>query len=221
MALSALVVIAALSVLGYSMQHSTQSARASGVGGGDPCYSATGSTPSCHFKGFTAEASYSNVDQTTCASGVYTYYSVYATDNVVTNPSNAASGPLVSVFYGTWNNCSSTYSSYGATVPAAIQTTGELGSASLQATVPLHDWSNNPGPTLTVNLTWTGFGPLSTTVEDMTTRTGDSVFKSRFTGTNRMAQATGTISDGTTTVNINTTTTMFDAKGGTISIEHA
>lgn len=223
MALSTIVLVVMLTVIGSSMQKSTNPVRASGSGGGgDPCYGATGSTPSCHFKGFTAEADSSNLDQTTCASGIYTTYSVYATDNVMTDPSPyIATGPLVSVFYGQWNSCTYSYTTYQVTAPAAIQKTGNLESASLQATVQLHDWSNNPGPTVTINLTWDGFGPLGTMADDMTYRTGDFVYKSRFTGSSRMATVTGTISDGTTTANIDSTIKIFDAKGGTISIQHA
>ncbi len=227
MPLSMLVVIAALSVLGYSMQNTNQAVRASGGGGGgggqaDPCYYASGSTRVCQFKGFSTKAFYSSVDKTTCASGIYTDYSVYATDNVVTDPAYpTASGPMVTVFYGTWDSCNYRFISNEATAPADLQTTGNLGSANLQATVQLYDWSNNPGRKVTVNLTWVGLGPLSTTVDNITDRTGDSVFRSRFTGSDRLATVTGTISDGTTTVNIDDFATMYDAKGGTITIEHA
>jgi hypothetical protein len=221
MALSMLVVIAAMSVLGYSMQNTHQPLRASG-NGGDPCISTAGSIPACHFTGFSTGAYYSTADRTTCASGVFTGYSVSAMGYVTTKPSDAiASGPVVYVSYQTFDTCSWARTSYWAAIPEAIKTTGNLDSANLQTTVQLHDWSNNPGPTVTVDLTWNGFGPLSTTVQDVSYRTGDTVFKSHFTGSDRMAMVTGTISDGTTTMNVDMTSMMYDSKGGTISIEHA
>lgn len=219
----ATIVIVAIGVVGFTMHHSAATVHASGSGEGGPCFVPTGGAPTCQFKGFTATADYSNYDTTTCPSGVYTYYSVYAADNVQIDPSaSTTGGPLVGVFYSQWNSCTYSYSSYyGETTTATIKTTGDLGSATAQANIQLQDWNYNPGPALSVNVTWTGYGDLSTTVDTISFRTGDTMYKSRFSGSNRMAAVNGTISDGSSTYTITTTGSMYDAQGGTILIQHS
>ena len=71
-----------------------------------------------------------------------------------------------------------------------------------------------------LHATWTGFGPISTQTTSTSSRNGDTLFRSHFTGSNRMAMVTGTISDGTTTSTISMTGTMEDAQGGDILIQH-
>ncbi len=221
--LGIVIMVTVVGVVGFNMQRSAPPAHASGTGEGGPCFVPTGSTPTCQFKGFTASADYSSYDTTTCPGGVYTYYSVYAADNVQIDPSTSTTGgPLVAVFFSRWDNCTYSYTSYyGETTTANIKTTGDLGSATAQATIQLQDWSANPGPTVTVDVTWTGFGDISTTVDSISRRTGDTLYKSRFTGSNRMAMVNGTISDGTSTYAIATTSSMNDAQGGTILISHS
>lgn len=223
LALGAVIIVTALTFVGYSMQHSTTPVHASGVGDGGPCLVPTGSTPTCQFKGFTASAYYTHVDTSTCANGVYTSYAVWASDNVEINPSSSPTGgPLVSVAFSQWNSCTYAYASYyGETTTGSVMTTGNLGSATAQATVQLYDWSYTPGPTVTVNVTWTGFGDISSSTDAITHRTGDTLYKSRYTGSDRQAAVSGTLSDGTSTYPIATTNTMADAQGGTILIEHA
>lgn len=217
------VVIVAVGVVGFTMQHTAAPVHASGTGEGGPCFVPSGGAPTCQFKGFTASADYSRYDTSTCANGVYTYYSVYAADNVQINPSTSTTGgPLVAVFFSQWNNCTYSYTSYyGETTTATIKTTGDLGSATAQATIPLQDWNYNPGPTVNVNVTWTGFGDISTTMDSVSRRTGDYLYKSHFTGSDRQAMVNGTITDATSTDTIATTGSMDDSQGGTILIQHA
>lgn len=223
LALGVVIIVAAVGMVGFNMQRSAAPVHASGSGDGGPCLVPTGNAPTCQFKGFTADAYYSSYDTSTCPDGVYTYYAVYAADNVQINPSTSTTGgPLVGVFLSQWNNCTYNYGTYyGETTAGNIKLTGDLGSATAQATIQLQDWSSNPGPTVTVDVTWTGVGDISTTVDSISRRVGDTIYKSRFTGSDRMAMVNGTISDGTSTYTIATTSTMNDAQGGTILIEHS
>lgn len=222
LALGVVIIVTAVGVVGFNMQRSAARVHASGTGNGGACFVMTGSTPTCQFKGFTADSYYSSYDTSTCADGVYTYYSVYAADNVQFDPSNPSTGgPLVAVFYSQWNNCTYDYSSYYGEATGSIKTTGDLGSATAQATIQLQDWSYNMGPTVTVDVTWTGFGPISTVTNDISSRNGDTIYRSRFTGSNRMAMVTGTISNGTSTYTLATTGTMNDATGGDILLQHS
>lgn len=221
--LGAIIVLVAVGVVGFSMQRSTGRVHASGSGGGGPCVVMTNATPTCHFKGFSAQSYYSSVDRSTCANGVYTYYGVYASDNVQVDPSSSTfGGPLVSVFTSEWNDCTYSYSSYyGETTDASIKTSGSLDTATVQATIQLSDWSNNPGPTVTVDMKWVGFGSTSTLSDSITSRTGDTMYKSRVTGSSRQAMADGTLTVGSTPVTISATSMMYDARGGDIVIQHA
>jgi hypothetical protein len=222
LALGVVVIVAAIGVVGFNMQHSAAPVHASGTGNGGACYVMTGSAPTCLFKGFTADADYSSYDTSTCAEGVYTDYTVYAADNVQMDPSNSTiGGPTVFVGYTQWNNCTYEYTSYYGEGTATIKTTGNLGSATVQATVPLQDWSYNMGPTVTVDMTWTGFGPISTVSENISSRNGDTMFRSRYTGSNRMAMVNGTITSGASTYTLTTTGTLSDATGGDILLQHS
>jgi hypothetical protein len=218
-----LAVVGVAGVVGYNMQHTAAPAHASGVGGGGPCVVQTGGAPVCHFKGFTADANYSSVDRSTCSNGIYTYFAVQVFDGVQINPSSSTTGdPLVYVYFSQYNNC--TYSNnwyYGETTTADIKTTGNLGSATVKATVPLADWNQNPGPTVTVDVAWTGFGDTSSVMDVQSRRDGGLMTISRFTASNRMAVVSGTISDGTTAYTIATTSVIKDVQSGTVQIEHA
>lgn len=224
LALGVVIVLAAVGVVGFSMQRSTGRVHASGSGGGGGyCFVMTNATPTCHFSGFSAQAYYYSVDRSTCANGVYTYYGVYAADNVQVDPSTSTvGGPLVSVFTSMWNNCTYSYSSYyGQTTNASIKTTGTLDTATAQATIQTQDWNHNPGPTVTVDMKWVGFGSTTTLSDMITQRTGDTMYKSHVTGSSRQAMGDGTLTIGTTPVTISSTTVMYDASGGDILIEHA
>lgn len=222
LALGVVIIVAAIGVVGFNMQRSATQVHASGTGNGGACFILTGSTPTCQFKGFTADSEYSSYDTSTCPDGVYTYYTVYAADNVQIDPSNPTTGgPLVAVFYSQWNNCTSDYSSYFGEGAGSIKTTGDLGSATAQATIQLQDWTYDMGPTVTVDVTWTGFGPISTITDNISSRNGDTIYRSRFTGSNRMAMVNGTISNGTSTFTIATTGTMNNATGGDIFLQHS
>ncbi|HEX8982474.1 MAG TPA: hypothetical protein VF792_06890 [Ktedonobacterales bacterium] len=85
----------------------------------------------------------------------------------------------------------------------------------------MHDWNNNPGPTATVDVKWVGFGDTGTLSDSITSRTGDTMYKSRMTASSRQAMADGTITIGSTPFTVSGSTMMYDAKGGDIVIEHA
>ncbi len=62
-----------------------------------------------------------------------------------------------------FNDCTYGYSTfYGETTDATVKTTGTLDTATAQDTIQSQDWNHNPGPMVTVDVKWVGFGSTST-----------------------------------------------------------
>jgi hypothetical protein len=84
---------------------------------------------------------------------------------------------------------------YGSAPADQFQLTGNLHSARLVATIPLTDGeTGEPAGQISVDDTWTAFGPVSmTTVVDRDVVPGDHVVVRRTTGTVRTAKVTGNL----------------------------
>jgi hypothetical protein len=197
-----------------------QAAHASGSGEGGPCFVPTGSSPVCQFDGYFVTADYTVQDTSTCANGVFTSFSVYAADNVIQNPPGSPTGsPLASVYYSRYNGCTYEYDyGYGEILGANFSSTGNLGTASVHAAIPLSQYGNSSNVTITLSLNWTGVGTIGTTIDNRQLRMGDVTTITRFKGENRSAVVTGTVFDGTTTFNVAVTGDMNSTQTGTIQI---
>ena len=87
------------------------------------------------------------------------------------------------------------------TVPAAdFQIDKKLAQATLNTTVTATDYAADPPASLDVfiDLTWTATGPLSRDNDNAHFQTPGCVINNRIHGTSRTAEASGSVSDGTT-----------------------
>jgi hypothetical protein len=98
-----------------------------------------------------------------------------------------------------YDYCTETYLyADGSTTQVNLQVGNKLDAASLIATIPVYDYYNDVSFDLAVNLAWTATGPASTSSNHSTFRGPGYKNVSTFRGTFRPAEATGSISDGTT-----------------------
>jgi hypothetical protein len=213
------VVIAAVAVTAVFTLTRNHSVGAEGAG---PCSALADGTPSCHARGFFTAAGAYKVDTSTCPSGVATLLHVYVNESVI-HQGKTISTSSVAADITSWNSCTSTYAAaYGYTLTPTLQVKGQTGGATLQATVPVStSWGGTPNQTLTINVTWTGIGPVYAATTSNDYRGGDFFFKMRETGDSRNATVAGSISDGTTTYSISDPSEIFTIHEGTLLIVHA
>jgi hypothetical protein len=120
--------------------------------------------------------------------------------------------------------CTSTFisdASGSAVVPnSAFTINKSLSSAQLSATVQVTDFVSSVSYFVDVNVTWTGTGTASTTKSHVQQKFGNFTFMENFHGTNRDAQATGTVTRGATTLFSGTADFAFmaDANDAFLSI---
>ncbi len=122
--------------------------------------------------------------------------------NIITfeTPGSRITTPVASVLITQYDTCLGLFNlvAQGSTSERAYDIDGLLNSATLMATVPMLDLTRGKAITVTVELTWTGTGKLSH--ETTTSHEGGRgfVLNALTVGASRPAQATGTVSDGTT-----------------------
>lgn len=196
-------------------------AHAGGTGGPGTCFPING-LPSCHFKGFNTNAGFSSGgDANNC---VLTSVGVSATDNVTKDPGNAATGgPFVGLFiiqFDACNNFQTLAEGEGITTTADLHTTGSLESASVHAVVPVTDFFTGATTTYTVDVTWQGIGPITSTIDSQHIRTTHFLLRTRINGDNREGVFNGTVAaqDGSASYTFHGITTMFSATAGTLEI---
>lgn len=215
---ASLVLITTLTLTAFNLRP----VHASGVGSdiGLGC-SPTNGAPTCHFSGAAVFAQYvSGTDSTGC---IYSQAGMILFDNIEHDQAGAPTGGP-ELYVGIWKEdlCSYTLLEDGSGYTTAPDFKHDAGleSASVNTMLQLTDpYTGTPPINVTINLTWKGFGPVTSIVDGYQTRTAHSVYKLRFTADNRMAVVTGTFSDGTT--NYAATPSMFpiyDSHGGTLEI---
>jgi len=197
--------------------------QASGSGDGAPCFVPDSGTPVCHFSGYFVSAVATTQDTSTCSDGVITSFTLYAADNVTQTPPGRPTGsPLASVYYSRYDNCSYEYDyGYGEILGADFKSTGNLGNATVNATIPLTQYGNSTGTTITLSLTWTGVGSIGTTIDTQQVRMGDVTTKTHFKGENRSAVVSGTVSDGVTTFTVATSGDMNSTQTGLVQVTNS
>ncbi len=191
-------------------------AHASGSGSGG-C--TTAQTSTCQFTGLSALAQF----QGSSDGCMYFGANVYAFQNVLHGPPDAPTSQAAVYLSvqsfdcntGTWDSAS------GQSFDITFTVVNPLQSAHLVATVPVtDDYTGNPAGTITVDVTWQGYGPTARQIDSSHFRTAGMIFNSHFSGDNKSATASGTVSDGTT--NYAAVPTMFNdiqsVRSGTISI---
>lgn len=209
----------ALSLSIGAMLLNGRTAHAGGPGGvGNACAANANGQPRCHFSGFSAQASFGVSDDCT-----FTTVQVFVADNIIHDqPGQPNGGPFVGVSIFKGDFCQFTFSDLGGTTTSDItlHTTGALDSATVSAVVPVQDFANGTSGTVSVNLTWHGFGSLDSSIDTQHIRSEHFSLHSHVVADNRTAAYSGTVSDGTTTYNLNGTSFLFSVKSGDLIVTH-
>jgi len=152
------------------------------------------------LKGQTANAHFSNVDQSGC---IYTDVYVYASEEIVSTqpgPSTPSSGASVSIYQ--FDACTGTQL-LGADgfVPLAepdFQVSKKLESAGLNTTVTVFDYLSGSSYNVSVALNWSAISPIGRQTSQSHYQFAGCHQKYNSNGTFRFAQVSGSVSDGVT-----------------------
>ena len=152
------------------------------------------------LKGQTANAHFSNVDQSGC---IYTDVYVYASEEIVSTqpgPGAPSSGASVSIYQ--FDVCTGTQL-LGADgfIPLAesdFQVAKKLESAGLNTTVTVFDYLSGSSYNVYVALTWSGISPIGHQTNQSHYQFAGCHQKYHSNGTFRFAQVSGSVSDGVT-----------------------
>lgn len=222
-AVASVVLLSTLTLAALNLRH----VHAGGTGGGGGGYGSneclyTGGDPACHFSGAAAQTGFSiGGDGTNC---IFTSANVFVSDNVVhSQPESPTGGPYIFVSLFRYDNCADTMleDSFGSATGFDYKHDASMESASVNATVPVTDYVTGTTRNLTLNVVWKGFGNVDSFMDNYQFQTGHTVFHSHFSGDNRQAIATGTLTDGTTSYSFGPgLSRLYNARGGTLDISH-
>jgi hypothetical protein len=186
-AVAALVSLAVLSPAGRTAH---AAALNSSSGGG--CFA---TTPVCTFKQGFADADFGSVSNDGC---IVTDAFVNAFQGV-TRPGNTT-GQFAFVGIEKFDVCNNIplEEAFSEDFTGAIQFGSSLSTATVTGSATMFDKVSNTTFTATINVAWQGFGPTTYMIDSLHFRTSGLILNEHSTGTNRAAEAAGTLSDGTT-----------------------
>ncbi len=219
--LATVALVAVVALLAVTLLPSNgRTAHASGTGG---CFPTTG--PSCTFKNHSAFADFGSVSSNGC---IFTDASLQPFESL-TRPGNTTS-QSVFVFISKFDACNQVQLEAASNIDpntgvenftGNIQFGTGLSTATVNGTASMFDFISNTTFTTTINVTWQGFGPTTTSIDNMHVRAPSFIFNSHFHGTSRAAEALGTLTDKTGT-NLATPPTLnadlANASSGTVQI---
>jgi hypothetical protein len=212
--IAGLVLVSTLTVTALNLRN--VHASGTGVNG---CFPTAG-TKTCHFSGINSMADFSSSDPG--SSCIYSWTSVFVSDNVVANEPGATSGtPFVAVNIFKFDQCSYTVllDQSGMTTNVDFRHDASLQSASVNATVPTTDYLTGATSNFTISLQWRGVGPLSKVMDQQATRSQHLVLRTHYMGDTRAAIVSGTFSDGTTNYAATPAlSTLYETQGGTLDL---
>jgi hypothetical protein len=147
-----------------------------------------------------AEAYFTSVDPSGC---IVTDVGVFVRDENFQNPPGSGSpSSWVFLSISQYDYCRNTQLLYAdgftSLAEADFQTTRRLDWATLNTTVTVYNYTSDEFFDVYVDLTWTGSGPLSRQNSHFHSHSPGCNINSHFSGTFRFAEASGTVSDGTT-----------------------
>lgn len=182
-------------------------------------------TPTCTYNGLTAAMNLNSWSPDGC---IVTYVNVIASQGFTNNPSfSLQSGNGVDVMIIQNDYCNQVELSLATGQANNINFTADssLNTASLNTTVTVTDWDSPTQATypVTVNLTWQGIGPSGRTISSTQSIAGSWVFNTRYNGTTRSAQVSGSITSDTMLLNETTPNLdgmLSNATGGQIFVTH-
>ncbi len=212
--LATVALMAVVALLAVTLLPSTgRTAHASGTGG---CFAISG--PVCTFKNQTADARFESsngcVVTDTFAEGF---------DNLVRPGHNATQTAFVSIVQ--FDACSGTLldEAFSQDFTGTVQFGKGLTTAAVVGTATMFDDLTSTTFSVSINLTWQGISPINHFITVSHARAISFIFMSHFNGSTRGAEASGTISDGTTNFAASPTlqATISDASGGNIQLVKA
>jgi hypothetical protein len=151
-----------------------------------------------HFRGRGVDAVFSSTDSSGCIS---TDVNMFAGDLLSdTSPGQASPGIIMVIFQ--YDQCTNTQLLAASTNAPLSKTdlkiTGNLNASTLHATVSVFDEVSGTSFDVTVDLTWTGTSSVYRQNFHSNSRLGDCHSVLRSNGAFRFAEASGTVTDGTT-----------------------
>ena len=173
------------------------------------------------FKDHSAAAFFSSTDPSGC---INTGGSVFAFEDISHSPpgpGRSSSAVLIDIFQHDF--CTDTHllsaSGVAELTSAEFQVAGNLTSATLHVTVPMTNSVSGTTFDVTIDLTWTNTSSIGHQSSHLKTNFQGCHVNLKNNSAFRFAEATGTVSDGTTnfTPSSSTEATIFFAKGGEIS----
>ncbi|MEO7839312.1 MAG: hypothetical protein ABIU06_08180 [Anaerolineales bacterium] len=173
------------------------------------------------LKGQTANAHFSNVDQSGC---IYTDVYIYASEEIVSTqpgPGSPSSGAYVSIYQ--FDACTGTQLlGAGGFVPLAesdFQVSKKLESAGLNTTVTVFDYLSGSSYNVSVALTWSAISPIGRQTSQYHYQFAGCHQKYHSNGTFRFAQVSGSVSDGVTDFAVSpfSDATISSVKTGSVS----
>jgi hypothetical protein len=214
-------VVAGLVIAAVLLFHA-KPALGSGTGPGGGCVASP--QPVCTFHGNNATADFGSVSSDGC---IFTEGFIQAAESV-TRPQKT-NAQTVFVFMSSFDSCNNVQLEAASNTDPNTGTpnfTGtihfgtKLASATVSGTAMLFDFVSNTTLTATINLTWEGFGATTPSVDSSHFHGFGFLINSHFNGNSRAAEASGTLSDGTTNFAAAPTLSaeLDDAKSGTVQI---
>ncbi len=201
-------VFAVIALMAGTLSYSSNAS--AGGGGGSPS----------KFKGLGASAFFSSVDESGC---IFTQTSVFANEQTVrTQPGPSNPSSFVSVFISQFDSCTGTQllAADGSALLAAqdLAVSKKLESATLNTTVNMFESVSGGTFDVNVSLTWAGVSSIGHEMSQFHYRFEGCQQKSQNNGTFRLAQVSGSVSDGVTEYLESSfvDARVFSSKGGTI-----
>ena len=156
-------------------------------------HAASGTTFVFSFHGSSAFAFFDNLSPDGC---IDTSVSVDGFQNTVNNQTTSGAD----IFIGQFNNCTNTQllAAFGSTGSPTFQIDRKLLSASLNTTISVTDFVSNKTFDVSVNLTWTSTSAIRHEISTSHFHTKGFTESAHFNAEFRDANASGTVSDGTT-----------------------
>ena len=154
-----------------------------------------------NFRGPSAIANFASIDAAGC---VRTDVMVIGSDTVSQNePGPSTAHSFASITISKYDVCNGVQLlfAYGSAAPLsepAFEVSSPMDAATLNATASMFDEVSGSNFDLDVQLTWTGAGALSRSFNHSRLHSPDCIVNSRSSGTTRIAQVVGSISDGLT-----------------------
>jgi hypothetical protein len=182
----------------------------------------TGGGGAFKFKGLSTDTFFSSMDPTGC---INTDVSMFASEQIVRNqPGQGTPSSGLSLFIYQYNVCANEQvvaaSGFAPLSDTALQISGNLDSAVLNATANVFDEVSGSSFDVTLALAWRGTSSLGHQMAQFQYSFGGCKTKSHSDGAFRFAEATGSVTIGQ--VNLtpapSVTSTIFSGKSGTVEI---